>query len=703
MVEAGLLSLRFRFQYKRKPLAGITAACLGVLVCGFLYESAFAIDTTWDFNGNLNATSGLATMGYRGDMESNNVDFYASEHDLGLPMPFGDNTGVMRFQPTSPSQGLAVNLNNGGATVSNYSMVWDIFRPGPSWDSWMPLLQTDVSNTSDADFFINPGDGIGISNQYHGTTSNARSNISWDRIALTRSSDGSLRKYINGVLVGTQTDATGSRWDISGGAFNILADDDNNSSLGYLSSFRFVDSVLNDSQISDLGAVHAGGARANGQQITLDPAILTPGSFTIAIVGDTQNYSSGNPAIFNQVTQWLVDNKASRNIQFVIQDGDIVNSDATNQWNNARGAMDRLNGEIPYAVVRGNHDRGSQYDFASRFGPGSPFSQQPTLTGHYEVPGQPTWDMRNTYHTFEANGQKILILTLDISAGTDAVNWADGIIASHQDHRVILDTHAYSYDGGVRFNNAPDPENPGLTHDQSRDQLLRTGVGGEAIFNGATYGGQDAETLWNTLVSQYQNVAMFISGHQFEDFDQFKYHLEQGVWGNNVYELLVDPQHLANGGNGWIRLLEFDADTNTIHVKSYSPFLDQWDTSADNFYDIELSALLTLPGIDINGDGMISGDGTGLFAGDDVTAFVSLWQQANTPENPNPADLNLDGITNLLDWSILNAENPSMGAAILAAFAGQNVPEPSAIIIAFALLGTIAFGRLKLKHSIPSS
>ena len=41
---------------------------------------------------------------------------------------------------------------------------------------------------------------------------------------------------------------------------------------------------------------------------------------------------------------------------------------------------------------------------------------------------------------------------------------------------------------------------------------------------------------------------------------EFKYHLENGVSGNRVYQMLVDPQNMANGGNGWIRLLEFDPD-----------------------------------------------------------------------------------------------------------------------------------------------
>ena len=363
--------------------------------------------------------------------------------------------------------------------------------------------------------------------------------------------------------------------------------------MGFLSSFRFVDSVMSDAAISNLGSVHAGGAGVPGQQLTTNPAIVTPGSFTVAFLGDTQNYSQFHPAIFNQVTQWLVDNKAARNIQFVVQDGDIVNNESTTEWNNARAAMQRLDGVVPYAVVRGNHDIGSQYDLTSRFGPGSPYSQQPTLVDHYEVPGQPNWDMRNTVHKFEANGQKIMVVTIDISAGNDVVSWANDVIADNPDYRVILDTHAYLYDGGERFNNAPDPENPGSTFDQSRDALLRVGAGPEAVYNGAAYGGQDGETLWNNLVRNHSNVSLFLSGHQFEDFDEFKYHLENGIHGNQVHELLVDPQNMANGGNGWIRLLEFDPDGTTVHVKTYSPFLGSMGHVARQFLRHPVVADLT--------------------------------------------------------------------------------------------------------------
>jgi len=101
---------------------------------------------------------------------------------------------------------------------------------------------------------------------------------------------------------------------------------------------------------------------------------------------------------------------------------------------------------------------------------------------------------------------------------------------------------------------------------------------------------------------------------------------------------------------------------------------------------------------DINGDGVINGNGRGTFANDDVTAFVSLWLQPNTILDPNPADLNLDGIADIADWAILNSELPAMGAAIAAALGGPPAPEPSSCLLAgIAAAGLFVFkGRWRL-------
>lgn len=259
---------------------------------------AAAIDTVWNFDSGLNAASGSATMRFLGDT-AGITSFYDSEHELGLAMPFGDHGGVMQFGATSPTQGLGIDLNNGGATVNQYTLVYDLFRPAPSWNEWMPLLQTDLSNTSDGDFFINPGDGIGISGDYDGRVTDQRGNIAWNRVVMTYD-NGTMNKYIDGQLVGTQTGLDNSRWGIDGG-FNVLQDENNESAMGFISSFRFMDSVMSETQVQQLGLTHAGGAGVAGQQLTADPSVMTAGGFTIAVIGDGDlqlllaNWGTGTP------------------------------------------------------------------------------------------------------------------------------------------------------------------------------------------------------------------------------------------------------------------------------------------------------------------------------------------------------------------------------------------------------------------------
>ena len=57
-------------------------------------------------------------------------------------------------------------------------------------------------------------------------------------------------------------------------------------------------------------------------------------------------------------------------------------------------------------------------------------------------------------------------------------------------------------------------------------------------------------------------------------------------------------------------------------------------------------------------------------------------------------DMNLDGRVNLLDWAIINSANPSVGASIIAALGGSQVPEPGSMaLLAAAALGFIAARR----------
>jgi hypothetical protein len=85
---------------------------------------------------------------------------------------------------------------------------------------------------------------------------------------------------------------------------------------------------------------------------------------------------------------------------------------------------------------------------------------------------------------------------------------------------------------------------------------------------------------------------------------------------------------------------------------------------------------------DINGNGVVFGDGTGPYETDDVTAFVFYWLQSSPVSLPLPADLNIDGIVDLGDWGILNSADPSMAQAVFAALRGPAVPEPAGWLLA---------------------
>ena len=56
--------------------------------------------------------------------------------------------------------------------------------------------------------------------------------------------------------------------------------------------------------------------------------------------------------------------------------------------------------------------------------------------------------------------------------------------------------------------------------------------------------------------------------------------------GNTVHTLLSDYQGRANGGDGWLRILEFSPANNQIRVRTYSPSLNQFETDADSEFTL---------------------------------------------------------------------------------------------------------------------
>ena len=644
--------------------------------------TAWAVDTVWNFNGDLSAALGTSSMTYRGDTAT--VIQFGTTSSFGLPSLFG-STGteqLMAFPAATPAQGYTV-AHNAGALINQYTMVWDVLYPESSDVAWRSLMQTSQTNSNDGDFFVRnvPWGGVGISGQYHGVIKPGE----WNRVALTRNASGRWDKYINGGYVGEQN-ASDSRFALDP-TFLLFADENNDTRPGYVSSFRFVDSAMSAQDILQLGGPHAAGTATPGQALP-DPSVVEPGSFTIAVLGDTQNYSQFYPNIYAQQTQWLVDNKNDRNIQFVLHVGDIVNFDDTTQWNNAATAMSTLDGQLNYAVVPGNHDYAnnravSQFNQANRFGPGSPNAAQSTLAGYY--PAEPNSRM-NTYHTFDAEGQKFLVLALEFGPRDGVVDWAKTVADSFPDRRVILLTHAYMYDGGQWFDASVDPNDPqSRTFDQVRDVEVNHV---ESVYNPKSYGwatgSNDGKDLWDKLVKDRENMSLVITGHQFDEFDGFPYKLSQGENGNDVYQLLVDMQNRTSGGDGWIRLLEFSPDGTTVTVKTYSPFLDEWSYASDEFFTMQLSPLAPLLPGDYNDDGLVD------------AADYTVWRDnlgAPAGTLANDVDGGVIGPAQYATWK---------GSFGMASGAGGNslqnatVPEPASAWLVLTGLAVV-LGRLRRK------
>src|SRR4051795_4401313 len=54
------------------------------------------------------------------------------------------------------------------------------------------------------------------------------------------------------------------------------------------------------------------------------------------------------------------------------------------------------------------------------------------------------------------------------------------------------------------------------------------------------------------------------------------------VSGHTIRTLIADYQNRPNGGDGFMRLMYFSPGHNTVSVKTYSPYTDDFETDADS-------------------------------------------------------------------------------------------------------------------------
>jgi len=295
------------------------------------------------------------------------------------------------------------------------------------------------------------------------------------------------------------------------------------------------------------------------------PLPFVPGSWTLVILPDTQNYSTYFPGLLELQTRWIAENKDEHNIVYVLQNGDVTNRNSRIEWQRASRAMGLLDSAVPYAIVPGNHDYGERGKTENRatkmndYFPPSRFERWPTFGGTME-PGR----IENNYHLFEAGGKRWLVVGLEWGPRNKTLQWADTILAKHADRKAIIVTHAYMYSDSTRYDWAA--------------------KGRKQRWNPHTYptaaDTNDGEDIWQKLAKKHANVVLVNNGHVLNDGLGFQ--VSQGAHGNQVNQMLCNYQMLPIGGGGWLRLLEFLPDGKTVQAKTYSPLYEQYETGAEN-------------------------------------------------------------------------------------------------------------------------
>jgi 3',5'-cyclic AMP phosphodiesterase CpdA len=300
------------------------------------------------------------------------------------------------------------------------------------------------------------------------------------------------------------------------------------------------------------------------------PAIA-PGSWTLAVLPDTQVYALVYPGVFTAQTAWIAANAQRLSIRYVLHLGDIVNNNTELEWRRAASAMALLDGRVPYALVPGNHDYGPSGDASTR---------DTLLNSHFSYAEVTRWSsfggahqrgrLDNTYHLFSAAGRDYIVLALEWAPRDEVVDWANRVMAAHPRRLGILVTHAY------------------LDHDGRRDDIRDRGR--PQPFNPhqyATPGGiNDGQQLWDRLVRHHRFI-MVLNGHALGD--GAGYLVSATDAGTLCHQMLSNYQMRQLGGGGYLRLIQFLPDGDTVRVHSYSPIYDRFLWEPDQAFSFALA------------------------------------------------------------------------------------------------------------------
>ncbi len=277
--------------------------------------------------------------------------------------------------------------------------------------------------------------------------------------------------------------------------------------------------------------------------------------FSMAAIGDTQITNVLDPENYLVLYNYLAEHKDELKLSYVLGLGDITDVDKYEEWSRAEEAHNILyEAGVPHTFLRGNHDSSEKYNQV--------FNKEPytsTFEGRY---GE---GVENTYRKIEVCGIKYLILTMDMGAHDDVLEWANDVISAHPDHNVIITTHAYLFPTGelIKFGDPYAATN--------RDPEANNGT-----------------DIWEKLVNKHNNIVLVLSGHESTPY--VVHTQTKNDCGTNVMQILSDTSivdqdlvYAGQGTTGMITMFYFSEGGTKVTVRCYSAIRDAYYRAENQF------------------------------------------------------------------------------------------------------------------------
>ncbi|MDD4636869.1 MAG: metallophosphoesterase [Bacteroidales bacterium] len=301
-----------------------------------------------------------------------------------------------------------------------------------------------------------------------------------------------------------------------------------------------------------------------------------PNSFSMILLPDPQSYIKYdyNQGIFDMMLGWICNSIDPLSIKTVLCTGDLVeqngilvprvpplgnngNQTSRQMWESVSRCFERLDNKVPYIICTGNHDYGYEGNenrntqFQNYFYPERNSCWKKSLVSvcknafGFETLENAAYEIKTDMWG------KLLVISAEYAPRDEVLKWAKDLCEKYKDHKVILLTHSYMAGDGA------------IVEHEGEDK---------AFWN---FG----RAIWEKVIYPSENVRLVLCGH-YAAPDDFKantaFREDKNASGKIVAQMFFNAQANGggwngNGGDGWLRILEFLPDGKTIHVRTFSP------------------------------------------------------------------------------------------------------------------------------------